>query len=266
MPTATTSAAETTPCAAVSRAASHPLHRCLPEAMKPSRPQQQDEDHEREHRRGRRTLLSVGSTPLMTPVAKPIAKPPRVAVHSRSIPPTTTPTRTTIVSRGEVRAYERVLHGEDHRDGRGDEPGEQDRESDHSFSVDSQQACRAEVRRRGAHVQADGRPGQERRGSARASAVTITARIVILRTSRLPISIGWLKDAIESRSPRSCRRGCRRAARCLQHEGDRERGHEHLPRATRLGAGGRRRGPSPSTVRPLRRSRRRYSQPPARTP
>jgi len=36
---------------------------------------------------------------LITPEAKPIVKPPSVAVQSRSIPPTTTPTSTTIVSR-----------------------------------------------------------------------------------------------------------------------------------------------------------------------
>ena len=47
---------------------------------------------------GRKTVLSVGSAPLITPLAKPIAKPPSVAVQSRSIPPTTTPTSTTIVS------------------------------------------------------------------------------------------------------------------------------------------------------------------------
>ena len=48
---------------------------------------------------GRYMLFSVGSAPLMTPVAKPIANPPSVAVQSRFIPPTTTPTSTTIVSR-----------------------------------------------------------------------------------------------------------------------------------------------------------------------
>ena len=47
---------------------------------------------------GRKTVLSVGSAPLITPLAKPIAKPPSVAVQSRSMPPTTTPTSTTIVS------------------------------------------------------------------------------------------------------------------------------------------------------------------------
>ena len=42
--------------------------------------------------------MSVGSAPLMTPVAKPIENPPSVAVQSRSMPPTTTPTSTMIVS------------------------------------------------------------------------------------------------------------------------------------------------------------------------
>ena len=42
--------------------------------------------------------MSVGSAPLITPVANPIENPPSVAVHSRSIPPTTTPTSTMIVS------------------------------------------------------------------------------------------------------------------------------------------------------------------------
>ena len=45
-----------------------------------------------------RSSCSVGSAPSMIPLANPIAKPPSVAVQSRSIPPTTTPTSTRIVS------------------------------------------------------------------------------------------------------------------------------------------------------------------------
>src|SRR5262249_53021615 len=47
---------------------------------------------------GRYTRLSEGSSSPRIPVATPIAKAPSVAVPSRSMPPTTTPTSTMIVS------------------------------------------------------------------------------------------------------------------------------------------------------------------------
>jgi len=43
-------------------------------------------------------VLSVGNAPLTMPDTKPIANPPSVAVQRRSMPPTTTPTSTMIVS------------------------------------------------------------------------------------------------------------------------------------------------------------------------
>ena len=65
---------------------------------------------------GRRSCRSAAA-PLITPEAKPIAKPPSVAVQSRSMPPTTTPTSTMIVScRAKSGVTNGCLHGQDHRD------------------------------------------------------------------------------------------------------------------------------------------------------
>src|SRR4029077_15044301 len=47
---------------------------------------------------GRYTVLSVGRAPLTMPDVNPIRNPPSVAVQRRSMPPTTTPTSTMIVS------------------------------------------------------------------------------------------------------------------------------------------------------------------------
>ena len=81
------------------RAVSYALHqRGLPAREEPGRPRSRTRITSANTTEGRKTVLSVGSAPLITPVAKPIAKPPSVAVQSRSIPPTTTPTSTTIVS------------------------------------------------------------------------------------------------------------------------------------------------------------------------
>ena len=119
---------------------------------------------------GRKTVLSVGSAPLITPLAKPIAKPPSVAVQSRSIPPTTTPTRTTIVSLSAKSGVdERELDGQDHRDGRREHAREQDGDADHRVGPDAEQPRGAEVRRGGAHVQADRRPREQQREQRRAS-------------------------------------------------------------------------------------------------
>ena len=94
---------------------------------------------------GRKTVLSVGRAPLITPVAKPIAKPPSVAVQSRSIPPTTTPTRTTIVSLSAKSGDERELHGQDHRDRGGEEAGEEHGDADHASRTPSSRAVRKSV-------------------------------------------------------------------------------------------------------------------------
>ena len=126
---------------------------------------------------GRKTVLSVGSAPLITPVAKPIAKPPSVAVQSRSIPPTTTPTSTTIVSRSAKSGVdERVLDGQDHRDGGGEHAGEERRRSRSRGWRGRRAAARSEVGRGRAHVQADRRPREQQREQRRARrAATTTA-------------------------------------------------------------------------------------------
>ena len=114
--------------------------------------------------------MSVGRAPLMTPLANPIAKPPRVAVQSRSIPPTTTPTRTTIVSlSAKSGCDERELDGQDHRDRRREHAREQDGDADHGVGADAEQPRGAEVRRGGAHVQAERRPPEQQREQRRAS-------------------------------------------------------------------------------------------------
>ena len=108
--------------------------------------------------------MSVGSAPLITPVAKPIAKPPSVAVQSRSIPPTTTPTSTTIVSlsakSGETSGFwtVRITATVAART-----PGEQDGDADDAVGLDAEQPRGAEVGRGGAHLQADRRPPEQER-------------------------------------------------------------------------------------------------------
>ncbi len=100
----------------------------------------------------------------MTPVVKPIAKPPSVAVQSRSMPPTTTPTSTTIVSRNAKSGPdERELDGQHHRDDRSEHPGEQDGEPDHAVRPHAEQPGGAEVGGGGAHVEPDRRPQQQER-------------------------------------------------------------------------------------------------------
>ena len=178
---------------------------------------------------GRKTVLSVGSAPLMTPLANPIAKPPSVAVQSRSIPPTTTPTRTTIVSLSANSGLdERELDGQDHRDRRREHAREQDGDADHRVRADAEQPRGAEVRRGGAHVQADPRPPEQQREQPERHRGDDDGedRHLAGRRRRRSTPPGSATRA-RQQARRACRRGCRGSARALEQERDRERRHEH---------------------------------------
>ena len=175
---------------------------------------------------GRKTLLSVGSTPLMIPVAKPIANPPSVAVRDRSMPPTTTPTRTTIVSRRAksgptkgnwtVRMTATVAASRPERKTKPITVARTPSSRAVSKSAAAARMCSPIVVRTSSSA-----------SRASATAEMITAAIVILRTSTPAIVVAWLNDAIDvAISPIVSSRMSIRSDR-LEHEGDGEGRHQH---------------------------------------
>ena len=112
---------------------------------------------------GRKTLLSVGSTPLMIPVAKPIANPPSVAVRPVDAAHDDADKDDDRLAQGEVGSHEGELDGEDDRDRRSEQAREEDGEADHPVGADAEQPGGLEVGGGGAHVQPDRRPHEQQR-------------------------------------------------------------------------------------------------------
>ena len=143
--------------------------------------------------------MSVGSAPLITPVANPIANPPRVAVQSRSIPPTTTPTRTTIVS---LRAKSGETSGDWTVRMTATAAASTPESSTATPITVSARTPSSRAVRKSAEAARMCRPivvfPSRSASSPSATAATTTARIVTLRTSTPPIVTTWFSCASET--------------------------------------------------------------------
>ena len=111
------------------------------------------------------------------------------------MPPTTTPTRTMIVSRSPCpgsRGRAPVSHRQDHSDDRGDEPGDQHGDGDDSVRSHPEEAGGLSVDRRCPHLKPDRRPREEKRQRDETPSATRIVTIVIHRTCTPPIVTGSL--------------------------------------------------------------------------
>ena len=130
----------------------------------PGRPQEQDEDHEREHRRGQEDGL-VGRQRAVDHAGREADREAAERRRPEPVDPADDDAdeHDDRLLEREVGRDERELDGQDHRDRRGEEPGEQHGDADDAVGLDAEQPRGPEVGRGGPHLQADRRPPEQER-------------------------------------------------------------------------------------------------------